>query len=86
MQSLLFQKMSQMGLQLGTESVGAYEATSSRAGWLPASVGHLDQSVKCAGGWGAGSKHQRIKLALVGAERDLGFQILHPLNYIHRPF
>ena len=57
-----------------------------RAGWLSASVGHLDQSGKCVGGLGVGSKHQRIKLALVGAERDLGFQILHSLNYIHRPF
>lgn len=37
MQSLLFQKMSQMGLQLGTESVGAYEATNSPC-WLASGI------------------------------------------------
>lgn len=65
--------MSQMGLQLGTEPVGAYGTKIPCAVWLLASMGHLDHSIKCEGGLGVGSKHKRIKLALVGAERGLGF-------------
>ena len=41
--------------------------------WLLASIGHLDHSIKCEDGLGLGSKHKSIKLALVGAKRDLGF-------------
>ena len=41
--------------------------------WLLASIGHLDHNIKCEDGLGLGSKHKSIKLALVGAKRDLGF-------------
>ena len=49
------------------------EQTIPHAVWLLASICHLDQSIKCEDGLGVGSKHKRINLALVGAERDLGF-------------
>lgn len=73
-----------MGLQLGTESVGAEEATNSPY-CLVLSLHRPSASEQQVWDWGWGGGMKRIKLALVGAGRDLGFQILCLFKYIHRP-
>lgn len=72
MQSLLFQNMSQTGLQLGTESAEAEETTNSPY-CLVLSLHRPSAAEQEVRDWGRGGGLQRIKLALVGVREGLGF-------------
>lgn len=81
MQSLFFQKMSPVGLQLGTESVGAYETTNPPS-CLAAGIHRpsgSEQECGGGGGWGVGAEDQ----AGSGWGRGIWFPSLPSLNYIH---
>ena len=59
-----------------------HSQVSTHTAWLSATPGHLSRGVKC-GVRGGGPRNEE-NLVLVGTQRDLGFQILRSLNYIHR--
>jgi hypothetical protein len=85
--SLLFQNMSRMGFQLGTESVGAYETTNFPYCLAPSilrpSGSARDEVWGC--GLGVGSRNEKDQASIGwGGKRDLSFQIFPLLNYIHK--